>query len=33
MLVLTNESKEEIKKYEELWSKIKDFIRSLIKLK
>ena len=33
MLVPTNESEEEIKKCEELWSKIKDFIRSLIKLK
>ena len=28
-LVLTNESKEEIKKYEELWSKIRDLIRSI----
>ena len=27
-LVPTNESKEENKKYQELWSKIKDFIRS-----
>ena len=27
MLVPTNESKEKIKKYEELWSKIKDLIR------
>ena len=30
-LVPTNESKEDIKKYEELWSKIKDFIRSITK--
>ena len=27
-LVPTNKSKEEIKKYEELWSKIRDLIRS-----
>ena len=31
MLVPTNESKEKIKKYEELWSKIRDFIRSITK--
>ena len=30
-LVPTNESKEKIKKYEELWSKIRDLIRSLTK--
>ena len=30
-LVSTNESKEKIKKYEELWSKIRDIIRSLTK--
>ena len=30
-LVPTNESKEKIKKYEELWSKIKDLIRSITK--
>ena len=30
-LVPTNESKEQIKKYEELWSKIKDLIRSITK--
>ena len=30
-LVPTNESKEKIKKYEELWIKIKDLIRSLTK--
>ena len=30
-LVSTNESKEKIKKYEELWIKIRDFIRSLTK--
>ena len=30
-LVPTNESKEKIKKYEELWSKIRDFIRSITK--
>ena len=30
-LVLTNESKEKIKKYEELWIKITDFIRSVTK--
>ena len=29
MLVPTNESKEKIKKYEELWIKIKDLIRSI----
>ena len=28
-LVPTNESKEKIKKYEELWSKIRDLIRSI----
>ena len=28
-LVATNESKEKIKKYEELWSKIRNFIRSI----
>ena len=31
MLIHTNESKEEIKKYEELWSKIRDLIRSITK--
>ena len=31
MLVPTNESKEKIKKYEELWSKIRDLIRSITK--
>ena len=30
-LVLTNERKEKIKKYEELWSKITDLIRSITK--
>ena len=30
-LVPTNESKEKIKKYEEPWSKIRDFIRSITK--
>ena len=30
-LVPTNESKEKIKRYEELWSKIRDFIRSVTK--
>ena len=30
-LVSTNESKETIKKYEELWSKIRDLIRSVTK--
>ena len=30
-LVPTNESKEIIKKYEELWSKIRDLIRSITK--
>ena len=30
-LVPTNEHKEEIKKYEELWSKIRDLIRSITK--
>ena len=30
-LVLTNESKEKIKKYEELWSKISNLIRSVTK--
>ena len=32
-LVPTNESKEKIKKYEELWSKIRDLIRSITKLR
>ena len=31
MLVPTNESKEKIKKYEELWTKINDLIRSVTK--
>ena len=31
MLVAINESKEKIKKYEELWSKIRDLIRSITK--
>ena len=31
MLVPTNEGKEKIKKYEELWNKIRDLIRSIIK--
>ena len=31
MLVPTNESKEKIKKYEELWIKVKDLIRSITK--
>ena len=31
MLVPTNESKEKIKKYEELWSKVRDLIRSITK--
>ena len=30
-LVSTNESKEKIKKYEELWNKIRDLIRSITK--
>ena len=30
-LVSTNESKEKIKKYEELWIKIRDLIRSINK--
>ena len=30
-LVRTNESKENIKKYEELWIKIRDLIRSITK--
>ena len=30
-LVPTNENKEKIKKYEELWSKIRDLIRSITK--
>ena len=30
-LVTTNESKEKIKKYEELWIKIRDLIRSITK--
>ena len=29
ILVPTNESKEKIKKYEELWNKIRDLIRSI----
>ena len=32
-LVPTNESKEKIKKYEELWIKIRDLIRSITMLK
>ena len=32
-LVPTNESKEKIKKYEELWIKIRDLIRSITILK
>ena len=31
-LVLTNESKVKIKKYEGLWSKIRDLIRSITKM-
>ena len=31
MLVPTNENKEIVKKYEELWSKIKDLIRTITK--
>ena len=31
MLVLIDERKEKIKKYEELWSKIRDLIRSVTK--
>ena len=31
MLVPTNESKENIKKYEEKWIKIRDLIRSITK--
>ena len=31
MLVSTNENKEKIKKYEELWSKIIDLFRSITK--
>ena len=31
MLVPTNESKEKNKKHEELWSKIRDLIRSITK--
>ena len=31
MLVPTDESKEKIKKYEELWNKIRDLIRSITK--
>ena len=31
-LVPTNESKENIKNYEELWSKIRDLIRSVTKI-
>ena len=30
MLVPTSENKEKIKKYEELWSKIRDLIRSIM---
>ena len=30
-LFSTNESKEQIKKYEDLWSKIRDLIGSIIK--
>ena len=30
-LVLTNESKQRIKKYEEIWIKIRDLIRSITK--
>ena len=30
-LLLINEDKEKVKKYEELWSKIKDLIRSITK--
>ena len=30
-LVPTNESKEKIKKYEEMWSKIRDLIKSITK--
>ena len=30
-LVSTNESKERIKKYEELWSKVRDLISSITK--
>ena len=31
MLILTIESKEKTKKYQELWSKMKDLIRSITK--
>ena len=31
MLVLINESKEKIRKYEELWIKMRDLIRSITK--
>ena len=31
MLVPTNEGKEEIEKYEELWSNIRDLIRTITK--
>ena len=31
-LVPTNECKEKVKKYEDSWSKIRDFIRSITKL-
>ena len=31
MLVPTNDSKEKIKKYEELWSKLRNLIRSVTK--
>ena len=33
MLLPTNESKEIIKKYEELWSKVRDLISSITKAK
>ena len=32
MLVPTNENKEKIKKYEELWIKVRDLIRSITKI-
>ena len=31
MLVPTNDSKEKVKKYEELWNKIRHLIRSMTK--
>ena len=31
MLAPTNESKEKVKKYEKLWSKIRDLIRPITK--